>query len=290
MDLRQVSYVIAVVDQGSFTAAAASVPISQPALSQSIRSLERELGTPLFHRLGREVRLTAAGDAFVGPARAMLREATNARAAVADVAGLGAGHLDIVALPTLVAEPLVQLVGAFRRLHPGVTVRITEPEDSAAVVGLVRSGASELGLGEGPIAPGAVEVDVLLEQELLAVMPPDTPVSERRRLPVARLAALPLLTTPAGTSTRRLVDEALRQAGLDPVVAVESDHREAIVPLVMAGAGAALLPEPLARQARALGAVTARLEPAVRRQVVLVRRPGEPSAAARAFRDLALGV
>lgn len=294
MDLRQVGYVLAVVDEGGFTKAAASIPISQPALSQSIRSLERELGTELFHRLGREVRLTAAGEAFVGPARAMVRESANARSAVADVAGLGAGQLDVVALPTLVVEPVVEVVGAFRSAHPGVTVRITEPEDRGEVVELVRSGACELGFGEGPINEPGLAVDPLLDQELLAVLPPGTDLGGRRgdavRLPLRRLAAEPLVVTPPGTSTRQLVEDALRRAGLAPSVAVESDHREAIVPLVLAGAGAALLPEPLARRAAEQGAVVAGLEPAVRRKVVLVRRTGVLSPAAAAFRELTLEV
>lgn len=286
MDLRQVANVVAVVDHGGFTKAAAAVPISQPALSQSVRSLERELGTELFDRVGRGVRLTAAGEAFLGPARALLREAANARGAVAAVAGLEAGHLDIVALPTLVVEPLVALVGEFRRAHPGVTVRITEPEDAAAVLELVRTGGCELGLGEGAIERTGLAADVLFEQELLAVLPPGTAIP-RGRFPIARFAQLPLLTTPTGTSTRRLVDEALARAGTEAVVAVETDHREAIVPLVLAGAGAALLAEPLARQAAAQGAGTARLDPPVRRLVSLVHRPGAVSPAGQAFRDLA---
>src|SRR3954471_11650585 len=126
MDLRQASYVIAVVDHGTFTAAAASIPVSQPALSQAVASLERELGADLFYRIGRQVTLTPAGEAFVEPARRMLRDADVARAAVADVAGLPTGRLDIVCLPTLVVDPLVDLVGRFRRAHP-VRVRIHEP-------------------------------------------------------------------------------------------------------------------------------------------------------------------
>jgi DNA-binding transcriptional LysR family regulator len=234
------------------------------------------------------VRLTAAGEAFLGPARAMVREAANARSAVADVAGIGAGQLDVVALPTLVVEPLVEVVGAFRSRHPGVTVRITEPEDRAAVVELVRTGACELGFGEGPISEPSLAVDPLLDQELLAVLPPGSEVGGRR-LSLRRLAAQPLLVTPPGTSTRQLVEQALRRAGLQPSVAVETDHREAIVPLVLAGAGAALLPEPLARRAAEQGAAVFSLEPAVRRKVVLVRRKGALSPAAAAFRDLALG-
>ncbi|HEX7444314.1 MAG TPA: LysR family transcriptional regulator, partial [Acidimicrobiales bacterium] len=75
MDLRQLAAVVAVVDHGGFTRAAEMIPISQPALSQGIRSLERELGTPLFHRHGRDITLTSAGEAFLGPARQLVLDA-----------------------------------------------------------------------------------------------------------------------------------------------------------------------------------------------------------------------
>lgn len=290
MDLRQASFVVAVVDEGSFTAAAASIPVSQPALSQAIAGLERELGTELFHRMGRRVQLTAAGEAFVAPARRMLRDAEVARAAVTAVAGLTTGRLDVVALPTLVVEPLVDLVGRFRRAHPGVLVRITEPEDADAVVELVRTGACELGLGDTPVVDPTLATDHLGEQELLAVLPPGTPLAADRGLPIGRLAAFPLITSPRGTSTGRLLAAALQRADPDvePRIGVVTEHREAIVPLVMAGAGAAILPEPLARAAAALGAVVAPLSVPIRRPVLLVRRVGPLSPAARAFRDLAL--
>lgn len=291
MDLRQASYVLAVVDHGTFTAAAASIPVSQPALSQAIATLERELGTELFHRLGRSVVLTPAGEAFVEPARRMLRDAEVARSAVAEVAGITAGHLDVVALPSLVVEPLVDLVGRFRQAHPGVLVRLTEPEDADAVAALVRSGQCELGLGDAAPDDPSLATDHLGRQALLAVLPPGTELRAARALPVARLAEFPLITSPRGTSSRRLLAAALRQADpdADPTIGVVTEHREAIVPLVMAGAGAAVLPEPLARAAEALGAVVAPLSPAVSRDVVLVRRAGPLSPAAAAFRTLALG-
>jgi DNA-binding transcriptional LysR family regulator len=234
--------------------------------------------------------LTAAGEAFVEPARRMLRDAEVARSVVGDIAGLTAGRLDIVALPSLVVEPLVDLVGRFRRLHPGVLVRLTEPEDAAAVAGLVRSGQCEIGLGDEVPDDPVLASDVLGDQALLAVLPPGTAIPRSRALPVGRLAQLPLITSPRGTSSRRLLADALRQADpdSDPSIGVVTEHREAIVPLVMAGAGAAVLPEPLARAAAALGAVVAPLSPPLRRSVVLVRRSGPLSPAARAFRDLAL--
>src|SRR5437763_4983385 len=93
MDLRQLEYLVAVVDHGGFTRAADALFVAQPSLSQGVRTLEAELGVPLFHRLGRRVELTSAGEALLEPARRMLRDATTARAAVAEVAGVAARPL-----------------------------------------------------------------------------------------------------------------------------------------------------------------------------------------------------
>lgn len=291
MDLRQAAYVVAVVDEGSFTAAAASIPVSQPALSQAVATLERELGTLLFHRIGRGVQLTPAGQAFLAPARRLLREADVARAAVAEVAGLVTGRLDLVALPTLVVEPLVELVGRFRRAHPGILVRLNEPEDADAVAELVASGAAELGLATDRPTDPTLTADILGQQELLAVLPPGIPTGRAKRISLGDLADFPLVTSPKGTSTRRLLDEAFAATDppVTPKVGVVTEHREAIVPLVMAGAGATVLPEPIARAAATLGAVVAPLTPPIRRPVLLLRRTGPLSPSAEAFHALATG-
>ncbi|MEZ5138768.1 MAG: LysR family transcriptional regulator substrate-binding protein [Acidimicrobiales bacterium] len=220
----------------------------------------------------------------------MLRDAELARRAVAEAADLESGHLDLVALPTLVAEPLVALVGSFRRAHPGVVVRIAEPEDADAVAAQGALGESELGLGDHLPDDLSLDGDRLSRQALHAVLPPGSALPASGRLTVARLAAFPIITTPRGTSTRRLLADALRQSEPDEVrIGVVTEHREAIVPLVLAGAGAAILPEPLARAAAALGAATAPVSPAIERDVVLVHRRGALSPAARAFRALAVG-
>ena len=290
MDLRQLEYVVAVVDHGGFTRAADALLVAQPSLSQGVRTLEAELGVPLFHRLGRRVELTSAGEALLEPARRMLRDAATARAAVAEVAGVAAGRLDIAALPTLAVDPVAPLVGAFRSAHPGVAVHVTEPEEGGAVGDMVRSGRVELGLTDLSSPGGAAGDDLvaepLLEQDVFAVCPPGTKVP-RGRLPVGRLEDMPLVATPPGTSTRRLVDAALASAGIEARVAVEISHREAILPLVLAGAGTSFLPEPLAEEAARRGAVVARLDPPLARTIGLVHRNAPLSPAARAFADLA---
>jgi len=284
MELRQVEYVVGVVDAGTFTAAAAALHVSQPSLSQGIARLEAELGTQLFHRVGRGAVLSAAGEAFVGPARRMLREARLARESVEAVAELGAGTLDLVALPTLAADPVAVAVGRFRRAHPGVVVRIAEPEAARAVADRIADGRAEIGLTDALAAGEDLVVEHLVDQELVLVRPPradDAPVR------VAALASIEFVTTPVGTSTRRHLDEALARAGHEPTIAVETDQREAIVPLVLAGAGAALLPRAPAELAEQRGAVVAPVVPALRRSIALVYRPGALSPAAARFREIA---
>jgi len=270
--------------------------VAQPSLSQTIRSLEHEFGVELFHRVGRRLVLTAAGEALLGPARQVLRDMETVGASVAQVKGLTAGRLDLVAEPTLATDPVAALIGAFRVAYPGVTVRLAEPENAAELVAQVTDGRSEVGLAELPLA---VSPDVaarlvrlpLLVQDVLLVRPPgaEPPAGPGPAggFPVARLAGAPLITTPIGTSSRALVERALAAAAVTPIVAVETEQREALLPLVLAGAGSALLPGPLAEQARQRGAVVWELVPPLRRTVGLVHRRGTLSPAAQAFVNLA---
>jgi DNA-binding transcriptional LysR family regulator len=286
MDLRSLGYVVAIVDEGGFGKAADALGVTQPSLSQAVKALENELGAQLFHRLGRSVTLTAAGEALLGPARQALRDAEVARAAVTDVAGLRAGRLDLVCLPTLAVYPVAELVGRFRTQHPGVQVHIVEPEDADAVAELVRTGASELGFAELPLRLADLDSVELTSHQFVAVTRPpgEGPIG------IAELATLPLIATPPGTSTRRQIEEAFAAAGHSPTIAVETDHREAIVAMVLAGAGIAILPEPVAR-ARATqlrGGVVRPITPRIERRIGLIRRRGPLSPAAQAFTALAV--
>ncbi len=156
------------------TRAAEAEHVSQPSVSQAVRELEAELGAPLFHRVGRGLVLTAAGEALVEPARQVLRDIDTGRAAVEAVAGLTAGRLDLVALPTLAADPVAPLVGAFRMQHPGVDIALADPADAAALVELVASGACELGITAEPVLDPGLTSHALVHQDLLAVLPPGT--------------------------------------------------------------------------------------------------------------------
>lgn len=285
MDLRRLEIFLAIVADGSFSGAADELGISQPAVSQAVRALESELGTALFHRLGRSVRLTDAGEALCLPARLALRDAAAARQAVEAVRGVLAGHLELACLPTLAVDPMAPLLGAFRARHPDVSITLLDPEDTVDAVDLVRGGQCELGLvGEADAATGLLATP-MGTQAFLAVLPPGTP--HGARLTIDELASMPLVAPPRGSSTRDLLDAVLTARGRTARVVVESAQREALLPLVHAGAGAAMVPAALAELGRRLGCEVVPLDPPVGRPVTLIRRDASLTPAAAAFVGLA---
>ncbi len=209
MELRHVEYVLSVIDQGSFTAGAAASGVTQPTLSEGIRRLETELGVRLFDRIGRHVVVTDAGRAFEGPARTMVR----ARAVVLDAVGavreLDSGTLDLVAL----ADARGRSARGVGRSIPRAASRGRRARG--------RAGRRERARGPGCRRSAARSVwpscrraattssrSRSLRQEIVAVCPPGTQLPAPGRLPVGRLAGMPLVATPPGTSTRDLLDHA----------------------------------------------------------------------------------
>ncbi|WP_165495368.1 LysR family transcriptional regulator [Actinomadura roseirufa] len=230
--------------------AAASLYVTQPALSQAVQLLERTMGTALFDHSAREVRLTAAGLALVGPARQVGADLAAAAAAVAAVAAVERGVVTIAAPPELAVDPLVRLCAAFRSAHPGVQIEISDID--RPVADLVRGRSREVVLAFLPVdAPGAVTVE-LGARRLQLVVPGDSRPG-RGPVTVGGLADVDLVSGPPGTAIRDLVDDRLAAAGREPRVVVEVRREERIGELVAAGAGSAVLPEWSARIARAAG-------------------------------------
>ncbi|HEY2100462.1 MAG TPA: LysR family transcriptional regulator [Pseudonocardia sp.] len=299
MERRQLEYFLALVEHGGFTNAARVLRVAQPSLSHAIAALETELGGPLFHRLPHGAVLTAAGTALVEPARQVGRDLATATASVREVLGLSGGRLDIVAQTTLAVDPLAAMVGRFARQHPKVGIRVTDPERGSEVGHLVRTGQCELGLVNAAVPTPELDGIELAEQHLLLVLPPRRPESEQPRRPesepprppgsgpapvrLADLAALRLVATPDGTEIRDVLAAALLEIGLTLNVAVETAHRAMIVPLVLAGAGASLLPRSMAEEAAGKGAVLCATEPALSYRGRLVWRSGPRSPAADRF-------
>lgn len=284
MERRQLEYFLSVVDNGSFTAAAAVLHVAQPSLSQAVRTLERELGAELLHRLPRGIALTAAGEALLAPARQVMRDLRTAQSAVQEVIGLTGGRLDLAMLPALALAPLAPVLGEFRRRFPRVQIAIAQPEESAMVSDLVRTGQAELGFLNHPgETVEELEVEALCSQALMAVLPPGTRLPKGRPLSWDYLLDRGLISGTRGTLVRDLVERWAAENGRSATLAIELGRRETALYLVLAGAGAAAFPSPLATLAESLGAVVRPLSHRLPRDIALCHRRGPLSPAAAMF-------
>ncbi len=292
MDARQLGYFLAVVDHGGFGKAAEQIHIAQPSLSQAIANLERDLGVPLFHRVGRGVVLSEAGRELVEPARQVLRDMATARDAARSVRELERGRLDMVSMPSPGIEPLTAMMTRFAAQYPGIVMNVEGAFTAEEVVAHVRTGASEIGLlgSAEDLRTAELRVVPVESQPLVLISPPDRTFSGG--LPpggtVRRedFRGLRLIASQRGSIMRRFVDDLL--ADVDGVhLAAEIAHRTSILPLVLAGFGHAVMPASWTLLAERTGAAVHRIEPAWHLHVSLVSRPDGLSPAARAFMAMA---
>src|ERR1035441_109370 len=262
MDARQLEYFLAVADHGSFNRAAASLYLAQPSLSQAIRHLERELDVLLFHRIGRRIELTEAGRAMIEPARQVLRDLETARATAESVKGLHTGRLEIASMPSPPVPPLTTMIGACLRSYPAMRVDVRSAPTAAAVIEAVRTGAAEIGLAgtAAELLSPDVEVHPVARQRFVVLAPPGGELRPGRGVRLEELAGFTAIVAPPGTRARQLVDE-VRERGVPLRIGVEAAHREAVLPLVLQGAGVAVVTAARADLARGAGALVLDLEP-----------------------------
>ncbi len=239
----------AIADAGTITGAAALLGYSQPAVSQHVRRLERRLGTALLDRSGRTVRLTEAGEVLARHGSTVGAALRAADAEVSALAGLRAGRVRLVAFPSATATILPAALADLRRRHPGLTVTLDEAEPPESLHAL-RAGTADvalafaypgtdLGRGEDDLA-GLVTRHLLDDPTMVAV-PADHPAADRDRLDLADLADEPWI---AGCPRcRGHLLSAGAACGFVPSIAYATDDYVAVLNLVAAGLGVALLPE-----------------------------------------------
>jgi DNA-binding transcriptional LysR family regulator len=284
MELRHLEYVVAIADTQSFTRAAERSFVVQSALSQQVRRLEEELGTRLFERTSRSVRLTAAGEAFLPIARRILADAERAKAEVAAITGLLDGRIAIGSIGSVPKIDLPRLLGDFHARHPGVAVSLREDVTERILAG-IRSGDLDAGficLSAGD-EPDGVDWLEVTEQDLVAVVARDHPLTGTVGLD--RLAEEVVIDFVPGSGLRALTDRTFRGAGLAPQRGgFEVASVAGMAGLVALGLGVALVPRSIAEQ----------LDAAVRwlpvqdapRRTVFAVWGRHPSPATRAFAGL----
>ncbi|MGZ5401216.1 MAG: LysR family transcriptional regulator [Nocardioides sp.] len=285
MDPRRVLVFRTVARAGSLSAAARQLGWTQPAVSQQLQRLEREVGGPLLVRSSRGVTLTEAGRVLLGRADTVAGELHMAAEELASLAQLRGGRVRLVAFPSAAATLAPAALKLLAHDHPEVDVALVEAEPPEAWTA-VREGTADVALVFGYDGPPPDDGDLtwlpLAVEPVDLVLPPDHPAVGRRAV---RLGDLADDTWIGGCSRCRqhLVDRC-HAAGFEPRLAHETDDYVAVQALVAAGLGVTLLPRSALRAFRHPGVVVRTSRSLGDRHVGLVYRPGaEQVPATRAF-------
>jgi DNA-binding transcriptional LysR family regulator len=285
MELRQLTYFVAVAEEGQFTRAAARVNVAQPAISAQIRRLERELGETLFVRDPRTAGLTAAGAALLPHARAALAAAERGRDTIASLRGLLHGRLRVgVSGPG--DRRLATALGAFHRAHPAIEIAVVEGRNDPLVEALAAGelDAALIGLRDR-LLPPRLSARVVATEPLVVAVACDHPLARRGRVTLARLRDEPIATLARGTGLRAVLEGACRAAGFEPRIVAEASELGALAAL--AGAGLGVAPMPRSGAAGADVVVLELTRPRLSRRTALAWNAERATPAARAFLELA---
>jgi len=240
MNLNHLAVFHAVALEGNISKGAERLLISQPAVSKQIRDLERNLKTTLFDRLPRGVRLTKAGALLAEHARRVFAATADAQRALDELKGLHRGRLAIGASTTIGVYLLPELFVRFRRLHPGVELRL-DIANSIGVESLLIDGVIDIGLSESPMTSAGLDATVFMEDELVAIAPVGHPLTRKRKTTAEMLCREPFVVRETGSQSKSMAERALVDLGLSVRPAMSLGSTEAIKRAVAAGVGVAIV-------------------------------------------------
>jgi len=274
---------------GTVTRAAAALGLSQPALTERLRSLERDLGTDLFLRTRRGVRLSDAGRALMPHAQRALGAIEQGRRAVDQQRRGETGRLAIGSAPAVSTYALPGALRQFQLAHPNVHLSVRTGH-SEEILELVLAEEVEVGFVR-EIRHADIEVTPLYEDELILVVERSHPFAERGRIRITELSREHLVTFDRASSYNELTQALFREAGVAPRGVIELDNVEGAKRCVAQGLGVALLPRQAVRRelaARTLRAIAIVGGRPIRRRIVAIRRrdAGAPSPTLAGFLDL----
>jgi DNA-binding transcriptional LysR family regulator len=284
MTLRQMEYLIAVVEERSFTRAAERLFVSQPALSHQVKVLEQSVGGPLLERHPHAVQLTPLGRAFLPHATAAVRAAEEGARAARAVGQLEAGDLRIGTLHSIALGVVPAAIRAWRLAHPEVSFELHEYVNIDQLAEQMRLGVADVAVGPPPRGWDG-PTRTLGFEELVVVLAVDDPLVRggRRTVRLERLADRPWVLYSSDNGLSPVVTEACAAAGFTPRAAVHTHHTATAVQLAAAGLGPALVPENVVEPGFA-GALL-HPDPPVRRELVAFTRES-PSPLVEAFSDV----
>ena len=250
MELRQLEAFVAVAEDRNFTRAAARLLVAQSGLSATVRSLERELQSPLFSRTTRHVELTAAGEALLGDARRTLASARAGAEAVAAVQGVRRGTLTLGIMQASWLFQLPRLLARFRRAYPQIELSLHHAGSADLARMLEDHRVDIIFTGISDAHATGFESIPLAESRLVLACNADHPLADKAAISLRALTHTALVGYPIAWGIRILTDLAFRSTGLEPTYAFEVNDTQTLLDMVDVGLGAAVLPEALAQSAR----------------------------------------
>lgn len=242
MELRHLTAFVAVADELHFGRAARRLQMAQPPLSQQIRQLEKELGVQLFERNTRSVRLTSAGQSFLGPVQQVLDDVDLARRAALATGRGEYGRVTVGFAGASSHEALPLLTRAVRAEHPGIELVMRGQTYANVALDRVADGSLDLGFVRMPVDRPGVQARPILNEQLICALPSDHALAARESIPLPALAREPFVSFPAGSgsSLRDATVRACEEAGFNPRVVQEAPDSYTILALVAAGVGVTL--------------------------------------------------
>jgi DNA-binding transcriptional LysR family regulator len=280
MEVHQLRYLVAIVDEGSFTAAAHRLHVSQSGVSTQLAKLERELGQQLFDRTSRTIALTPAGKAILPMARESLAALDAMPHTAAEFADAVRGPVRLGAIHGCTIPGFLDVVAGLGKTHPGITLSLTE-DNARTLQARVLDRTLDLALiaYAGTVDP-ELELHVISEEPLVAVTDVGFPRGEVR---LVELQDSPVLCLVAGSGVRTAYEGSCAQAGIEARTDFEATSLQTLIGLAARGAGTAVIP---ISTAPAEGVtITPIPDATVPASLGLVSRPNEPSPAVRLVRD-----
>jgi len=285
MNLHHLAVFQAVAETGSIRAGAARLRISEPAVSRQVRDFEHRLGTALFDRLPRGMRLTSSGEVLSQYARRIFAIERQAETALAELRNLDAGDLAIGASTTIGNYLLPPILAEYARRHPGIRVELDVGNTEEIQKHLLED-RLDVGLTAGLVGHDDLRASVFMHDRLVVVAAPGFIARNTRSFRVEELADLPWVTREAGSGTRAVLEQALAEHGLKPRQVMALASTEAIKRAVAAGAGIAVVSDATVTtelQQGELVRLSAQAFPVRRPLHLLLHRHRQPSRAAAAF-------
>jgi DNA-binding transcriptional LysR family regulator len=241
MDLRQLEIIRAIADSGSFTAAGEKLHVSQSAISRQILLLEDELGEPVFHRIGRRIRITPAGESLLQLSHRVFQDLQDTVSLISDKRESLRGTIRLVGGMTVCLYVFPVLLSEVRKVHPHLDMKVTVGSAERSIA-MLRSGAGDLGLLTLPVEASDLVAVPVLREELLLVTYPTHPLAKKKTISPPDLDKQPFVLFETGSITRRLVEEFFARERIAPEIIMETENVEIIKAMVRSGLGISIIP------------------------------------------------